>query len=658
MRRSFRQKQKRSRQANNTETITPKVDKKSCQIKQIIDFKRGVKKSNMDSVNDTSLPCPPPYQISVIGLGAMGGGIARNLLHSNICQTIIGYDVSQSLVDTFYNETIIMNKQYSKTSPTTSSLSDSISNQTQFVILVLQNEIQCELICFGNIGVNNNNIVNDTNNTSNNTQNNKNDINVINLLTLLSKNSCVILCSTVSPTWATKASCIFEENNIYFIDCPISGGPIRARDGELTLLSSANEISYNAILKNEYTKSIFEVMSKKDQWYIIEGNAGNGSMVKMVHQLLAGVHIVVAAEALALAAKAGLDVYQFYNIVNGAAGASWMFNDRGLRMMETDDNVEVRSYLEIFIKDLDIVYQEAKKLNSPIPIALTALQQFMNAASLGYNRYDDSYVKKCYEQITGVPIQKSNNDKIIIEKELDKVLDISPTGKVDTNEYWVMDDGTNEVIVEVGNEPRHHIILQNKYIRAIRVQFPPNDTTLAHKHLQDSIYFFLVPDGLNVINHVKGLQPICDCFGYGEVRYGAHKSEQPLIHKITNQSNTMMHCIDAEILCQPPIISPIPLIAQYHECIKIRSNCRIYKLTLLPGQYVETNYIFFHCTVVIQGSTIKKSIPSNSGSDRSSTITWTEEYNIGDFDWKEPIMNIQKTNVGTTTYIEYIAEWM
>ena len=91
-----------------------------------------------------------------------------------------------------------------------------------------------------------------------------------------------------------------------------------------------------------------------------------GSTVKMVHQLLAGVHIAVAAEALALAAKAGLDLRQLYDIVKGAAGASWMFCDRGVRMIEyTGENPEkekVMSALAIFIKDMDIVYSGAKAL--------------------------------------------------------------------------------------------------------------------------------------------------------------------------------------------------------------------------------------------------------------------------------------------------------
>jgi len=71
--------------------------------------------------------------------------------------------------------------------------------------------------------------------------------------------------------------------------------------------------------------------------------------MQMVHQLLAGVHICCAAEALALAAKAGLDVQQMYEIVIGAGGNSWMFEDRGKRML-MEAEPQVMSALNVFVK--------------------------------------------------------------------------------------------------------------------------------------------------------------------------------------------------------------------------------------------------------------------------------------------------------------------
>jgi hypothetical protein len=103
-----------------------------------------------------------------------------------------------------------------------------------------------------------------------------------------------------------------------------------------------------------------------------------------------------------MAAKADIDVAQLYDIANGAAGASWMFTDRGKRMLEEEP--EVKSALAIFVKDLDIVYAESKKLMSPIPVATAALQQFISGQSLGLGKLDDSQVVKVYENVTKVPV--------------------------------------------------------------------------------------------------------------------------------------------------------------------------------------------------------------------------------------------------------------
>jgi quercetin dioxygenase-like cupin family protein len=77
--------------------------------------------------------------------------------------------------------------------------------------------------------------------------------------------------------------------------------------------------------------------------------------------------------------------------------------------------------------------------------------------------------------------------------------------------------------LEVADEDRHRLVLSNEYARVLKVEFPPGDTTCAHRHAEDSVYFFLTEGGLNVINHVRGSDPACDCMEFGEVRYGAHR---------------------------------------------------------------------------------------------------------------------------------------
>ena len=533
--------------------------------------------------------------VSVIGIGAMGGGMARALLESSVATEVQGYDHATTLVDAFYDEA----KAAGKAAPIKATkLSEAITSSTDFAIIVLQNEPQCEAVCFGNGSES--------------------------LASLLTPGSCAILCSTVTAVWSQKAAERFAEKDILFVDCPISGGPVRAREGNLTMMASGTEASLSK------SKPILDALGSKV--HIIKGGAGMGSTVKMVHQLLAGVHIVAAAEALSLAAKAGLDVAQMYEIVNGAAGASWMFQDRGGRMIQETAPQPPKSQTQIFVKDLDIVYAEAKRLRAPIPLASTALQQFISATSLGLAKQDDSQVKKVYESITGVPIGAPRR-----------------TEGTGVGDLWTMADGTQEEILEVGDEPRHEVVLSNEYVRAIRVNFPPNDTTLAHRHAFDSLYFFLVPGGVNVVNHVQGHDPACDCMDFGEVRFGTHETDQPLVHKITNQSSDYMLCVDAEVLKQPSVTSPIPLVADKHELIKTRDKCRVYLLTLAPGESCTVTYPFFYLTVILEPGTVRR---------KSGPIQWQETHARGAVAWKEPVIEQTIENVGETgTFKQFIAEW-
>ena len=413
-------------------------------------------------------------KVTVIGLGAMGGGMARSILPSSVVEEVSGFDLSQDLVSAFYDDAKIAGKA----APTLSlelTIDNFVNKSTDVVLIVLVNEAQCQATCFGGGD--------------------------INLFSILAEGSCVIVSSTVSAAWSKAAAEQFATRNIQFCDCPISGGSIRAKNGEITIMASGEAKSL------EYVNPLFKAMGK--EIHIIPGGVGMGATVKMVHQLLAGVHIVVAAEALSLAAKAGLDVNQMYDIVKGAAGTSWMFCDRGRRMIDSPH--KVMSALAIFIKDLDIVYNESKRLQCPTPLASAALQQFISGASLGFSKEDDSSVVKVYETLTGVSVSRSQTNVDAI-KERENVGD-----------YWVLPDGKKETIFDVADEQRHHLVLTNDYTRVMKVKFAPNDTTWAHRHSEDSLYFYLVDGGVNVINHVKGSDPKCDCMEFGEVRYETHK---------------------------------------------------------------------------------------------------------------------------------------
>jgi len=541
-------------------------------------------------------------KVAVVGLGAMGGGIARSLLHSPDIQEVRGFDLNPEAVSKFGEEAAAAGKA-ADFLPADLRLQCFVTEETNVTVIVLVNEAQCNSVCF------------------------ENDCN--NLESILNEGSCVMLCSTVTAMWSRSAFERFAKKGIQFTDCPISGGPVRALAGELSIMASGEDKSL------QYIQPLLKAMG--EQIHIIPGGAGMGSTAKMVHQLLAGVHIVVAAEALALAAKAGLDVEQMYDIVSGAAGQSWMFCDRGKRMISNPEN-KVMSALAIFIKDMDIVYSEAKRLQSPIPLATAALQQYISGASLGLTKADDSQVVKVYEALSGVSVQKP----AAAPKEGDDVGDI-----------WMLPDGREEKIVEVGAEARHNIIISNEYTRVLQVKVDPNDTTAAHKRTEDSVYFYLVEGGLNIVNHAKGNDPVSDLVEFGEVSYGAHKYS-PLVQKITNKSDCAMLLIDAEVLKSPPVTSSAPLVAESHDLIsKWHDRCRVYKLSLDPGASISVSYPFFYLSIVLKGSTIKTEM-GNGG----RSVAWEKIAELGDSEWNSPTLGITITNTGNNVYEQFIAEWL
>jgi 3-hydroxyisobutyrate dehydrogenase len=122
--------------------------------------------------------------------------------------------------------------------------------------------------------------------------------------------------------------------------------------------------------------------------------------VKTVNQLLCGVHIAAAAEALALAQKAGVDPALCLHIVGGSAAASWMLNNRGPRMLE--DDPDVVSAVDIFVKDLGLVLDTGRTTKSALPLAAAAHQLFLAASANGLGAKDDSQVVRLYRRLAGI----------------------------------------------------------------------------------------------------------------------------------------------------------------------------------------------------------------------------------------------------------------
>jgi 3-hydroxyisobutyrate dehydrogenase len=138
--------------------------------------------------------------------------------------------------------------------------------------------------------------------------------------------------------------------------------------------------------------------------YVLGDAPGAGSTVKMVNQLLAGVHIAAAAEGMALGIRAGADPAQLFEVISNSAGSSWMFQNRVPHILAGD--YTPLSAVNIFIKDLGLVTDAARKMTFPVPLTAAALQMFVAAGAAGHGAEDDSAVIKAYAALTGIDLPR------------------------------------------------------------------------------------------------------------------------------------------------------------------------------------------------------------------------------------------------------------
>ncbi|KAJ0109347.1 ketose-bisphosphate aldolase class-ii family protein [Diaporthe amygdali] len=185
--------------------------------------------------------------------------------------------------------------------------------------------------------------------------------------------------------------------DVKVVDCPVSGGTARAADGTLTIFASGET---EALQK---ARGLLDAMSEK--LYVIPGGTGAASKVKMVNQLLVGTHIAAAAEAMALAALAGLNTREVYEIIRNAAGNSWAFENRVPHMLE--GNWTPHSALDIFVKDMGIVVSSARALQFPLPLASAVEQLYISGSSVGYGKEDDAGLVRLFLPATPNAVMQS-----------------------------------------------------------------------------------------------------------------------------------------------------------------------------------------------------------------------------------------------------------
>jgi 3-hydroxyisobutyrate dehydrogenase/putative dehydrogenase len=191
----------------------------------------------------------------------------------------------------------------------------------------------------------------------------------------------VMIMATVGPEAVVSAAARLGERGVAVVDAPVSGGVTRAADGDLLIMVSGTG---RAIAR---VRPLLDVLARRAP--VVGPSPGDGQRMKLVNQLLCGVHIAAAAEALAFAESLGLEAEQCWQVLRDGAAASFMFDDRGARMVAGEFG-EVRSAMDIFVKDMGLVGAAAEEAGALIPLAAAARELYGRCHDLGLGRLDDS----------------------------------------------------------------------------------------------------------------------------------------------------------------------------------------------------------------------------------------------------------------------------
>lgn len=300
----------------------------------------------------------PAAKVAVIGLGSMGYGMASSLERAGF--DVAAFDVRADTVARFVAE------HADRPRPAKSPAEAVAGAEVVFIVVV--NADQTAEVLSGSGGV----------------------------LEGAAPGAVAISCATMAPERVRSLARDVAARGLLFLDAPISGGAQKAQEGALTVLASGAPAAFAAA-----GPALSAIAAKL---YRLGDEPGIGASFKIINQLLAGVHIAAACEAVALACRLGLDLAKVYEVITASAGNSWMFANRVPHILEGD--YAPRSAVSIFTKDLGIVADIARNESFPAPVASVALQMFLMTAAAGMAHDDDSSVARLFAKIAGLELPK------------------------------------------------------------------------------------------------------------------------------------------------------------------------------------------------------------------------------------------------------------
>jgi 3-hydroxyisobutyrate dehydrogenase-like beta-hydroxyacid dehydrogenase len=207
----------------------------------------------------------------------------------------------------------------------------------------------------------------------------------------LPEGAAVVVMSTIGPEAVREIDQELAGRGLRTLDAPVSGGVARAERGDLLIMAGGPRDLF------EELRPVLDAMGSS----VVHcgPRVGDGQAVKLVNQLLCGVHIAAAAEALAYAESLGLDPRFVFETIRHGAANSFMLEDRGERMLE-EEYVPPKSALDIFVKDMGLVSNAAEERGFEAPLAAAALEMYLAGRDAGLGAEDDSGVIRVFRRRT------------------------------------------------------------------------------------------------------------------------------------------------------------------------------------------------------------------------------------------------------------------
>lgn len=290
--------------------------------------------------------------IGFIGLGAMGAGMARNLLKAGFALVVNDIDAAKvaALV---------------AAGAEAASTAAGVARRSVRTITMVETTAQTEEVILSASGV----------------------------ITGAARGHVVAMMSTIDPHAAKRIFDRLAEAGIAMLDAPVSGGSARADSGELSVIAGGEKATFESCLPT------FKAMSS-NQFHV--GDTGKGLALKLVNNMLIQVNSVAIAEAFVMGAKAGLDPKVMYDVIKVSTGASFALDHRVPRMISGD--FRPGGTVDISYKDQELETAFAKSLGVPLFLANISQQIYQMARAQGLSKEDGASIVKIYEQMAGVKL--------------------------------------------------------------------------------------------------------------------------------------------------------------------------------------------------------------------------------------------------------------